>query len=472
MKTLRRASLRGVIAALAATSSLVCAQEPFDRGKWIADFEQLKTALTANYPNLEWAAERGVDLPALERRARDQIAAAAEIAGARTALERFIRAFGDGHMSLTWAAPGPPPGVDDTRPLCARLGYRAEPDTRAIARGVPGYRALTAPDAYIGAGLLDAGGRKLGVLRIPLFLADASMCAAALRELGLDADAECSVQCRDDIERRSEALLVAAFADGIAKLVAAKPDVLLVDVAGNGGGNDSAIVAARMLAAPPLPTPRMSFVRGPERAADLAEDLQRLREASARGDAKEKAFLSGIVTRVEDAQRQAAQPCDLSPLWLGKPAGCSNLVSGARFAGGVIDQELPADLRKRRWASLVSATARYDFTPALWTGPLEVLVDGGSGSATELFAAMLQDAGRARVIGAPSVGSGCGWTLPRRTIVLANSGGQLQMPDCARLRRDGSNELDGIQPDVLIGFRSFDSPRQRAARLAVALKRL
>jgi hypothetical protein len=73
------------------------------------------------------------------------------------------------------------------------------------------------------------------------------------------------------------------------------------------------------------------------------------------------------------------------------------------------------------------------------------------------------------VAGAPSVGSGCGWTLPRQEIVLKNSGGRLLMPDCARLRRDGSNELDGIQPDLLIGFRRFDSQPQRVRRLEAAL---
>jgi C-terminal processing protease CtpA/Prc len=88
-----------------------------------------------------------------------------------------------------------------------------------------------------------------------------------------------------------------------------------------------------------------------------------------------------------------------------------------------------------------------------------------------LFAAMLQDAHAALVIGAPTAGAGCGWTMGQyeSSRVLDRSHARVMIPDCARLRADGSNEIDGIQPDVLIGFRRADTARQRAQRLAKAL---
>jgi hypothetical protein len=213
----------------------------------------------------------------------------------------------------------------------------------------------------------------------------------------------------------------------------------------------------------------MQFVRGERRAADLRESAAELRTALRKARGEEKLLLTSLVGKLDAAAAEAATPCDLSPLWRNQPAPCSNLVTGIRFAGGLIDGELPAKLHQQPWSHQASSTARYEFTPALWTGPLVVLIDGNSGSATELFGAMLQDAGRAFVAGAPSVGSGCGWTLPRQETVLKNSGGRLLMPDCARLRRDGSNELDGIHPDLLIGFRRFDSAAQRVRRLEAAL---
>jgi hypothetical protein len=53
--------------------------------------------------------------------------------------------------------------------------------------------------------------------------------------------------------------------------------------------------------------------------------------------------------------------------------------------------------------------------------------------------------------------------------ILSHSRARVMIPDCARLRADGTNELDGIQPDILIGFRRADTPRQRGERLAKAL---
>jgi hypothetical protein len=286
-----------------------------------------------------------------------------------------------------------------------------------------------------------------------------------LRASGLDPAGECDDSCRDRLQGQADLLFVNSMQAAIRALVQEKPEVIWVDVAGNGGGNDSAIAAARMLSKAPLSTPRMRYLRSPERAADLQNDVAVLTGYLKRANAEEKRLLKPVIASLEQAARDAAQPCDLSPLWLGKAATCSNLVEGPFFAGGRVDVELSRDLRSRPWAELVSATARYDFTPELWAGPLVILVDDGSGSATELFTAMLQDAGRALVVGSPSAGSGCGWTLPRKPVELRHSGGKLLMPDCVRLRRDGSNELDGMQPDVLTGFRRYDSPPQKIARL-------
>lgn len=245
-----------------------------------------------------------------------------------------------------------------------------------------------------------------------------------------------------------------------------------MDVAGNGGGNDSAVAAARMLTTAPLGTPRMRFLRGTARAEDLREDVATLKSGLKLAGSDEKRFVLPLVDRLETARQQAAETCDLSPLWMAKAATCSNLLPTDFFAGGLVDQELPAQWRRKPWAEQASATARYDYEPGLWTGPVVLLVDSNSASATELFTAMLVDAGRARVIGAPTAGAGCGWTLPRASTELLHSKGKLDMPDCVRLRKDGSNELDGIQPGLLIGFRRYDSPRQRVDRLQAAMPTL
>ena len=82
---------------------------------------------------------------------------------------------------------------------------------------------------------------------------------------------------------------------------------------------------------------------------------------------------------------------------------------------------------------------------------------------------MLQDNRAAVILGAPTAGAGCGHTRGGLDTVLQHSGARLRLPDCARFRADGSNEVSGIDPDVLIGFRENDGPARRAKRLAVAL---
>jgi hypothetical protein len=77
-----------------------------------------------------------------------RIAAATNDAAARSALERFVRNFGDGHMDLTWpAAPNiARPKSPAAGSTCAELGYRSEPDSSAVASRLPGYRALAPHD--------------------------------------------------------------------------------------------------------------------------------------------------------------------------------------------------------------------------------------------------------------------------------------------------------------------------------------
>ncbi len=442
--------------------------EAFERQDWLADFEQLKAALTENYPNLEWAAERGVDLAALERRARERIAASTTDFDARVALERFVSSFGDGHLSLSW--PAAASSARDDPPVaftCRSLGYEETPDTRAIARNLTGYQSLPIA-GDIEAGVLTISGKLAGVLRIPISKPSLAMCETASQEILL-AKASCDETCQSALERRSDNLLLRAIEARLRQLADKHPDILLVDVAGNGGGNDTAIAFARMLTDRPLPSPAMAFVRNAARARELTEDAAMLESALHRATRSEAAFLKPLIAVLSDASRQAGQHCDLTPLWSGKTVACSNLIRGSFFAGGMITEELPDPFRDKPWASKVSLTAHLRYSAGLWKGPLILLVDGGSASATELFVGMLQDAGRAKVVGAPTLGAGCGWTSPQHPIELAHSRGLLHLPDCARFRPDGRNELDGIQPDDLVGFRRYDSPRQLAARLTPKL---
>jgi C-terminal processing protease CtpA/Prc len=98
-----------------------------------------------------------------------------------------------------------------------------------------------------------------------------------------------------------------------------------------------------------------------------------------------------------------------------------------------------------------------------------LVVDSRTASAAEEFAAIIQDNKAGVIVGAPTLGAGCGYTDGGVKAVLKNSGAIAWLPDCARFRADGSNEVRGVDPDVYTGFRSNEGSKRRAERLMKAL---
>ncbi|BDG19482.1 peptidase S41 [Thermus thermophilus] len=90
----------------------------------------------------------------------------------------------------------------------------------------------------------------------------------------------------------------------------------------------------------------------------------------------------------------------------------------------------------------------------LWDGPMVVLVNGNSASASEIVAGALQDYGRAKVIGEKTFGKGVGQT----PYTLAN-GGELTLVTFEWLtpKRRSINK-EGITPDIVMKDTRFPTP--------------
>ena len=95
-----------------------------------------------------------------------------------------------------------------------------------------------------------------------------------------------------------------------------------------------------------------------------------------------------------------------------------------------------------------------DSEPApVYTGPLAVLVDHASASASEIFAGAIQDYGRGIVIGDPTFGKGTVQTLVdlNRLTRAKDPQGQLKMTIAKFYRVNGSStQHRGVQPDIAI----------------------
>src|SRR5690606_6710059 len=85
------------------------AEPAFESAGWVADWEQVRQAMSSHYANLEWAAtEREAPLGALFEMGVQRLAAARSEAEAREVFERFERYLGDGHVDFVWPRAGAP----------------------------------------------------------------------------------------------------------------------------------------------------------------------------------------------------------------------------------------------------------------------------------------------------------------------------------------------------------------------------
>lgn len=137
--------------------------------------------------------------------------------------------------------------------------------------------------------------------------------------------------------------------------------------------------------------------------------------------------------------------CDRTVIWSGAPAPC------------------PVFAAAERERTTLQGSGE-------WRDPVLILADRGTGSAAEAFVAWLQQNKVATVIGDRTAGAGCGYVDGGNPTRLAVVPVDVWMPNCARFLDDGSNEIEGIAPDIRIPMGDVDADTQARA-LAAALAR-
>ncbi|MGQ9692158.1 MAG: S41 family peptidase [Thermaceae bacterium] len=158
--------------------------------------------------------------------------------------------------------------------------------------------------------------------------------------------------------------------------------------------------------------------------------------------------------KVEDQLRQAIE--DL------KRKGAKKLILDLRDnGGGLLDQgcavasdflkEGPIVYIRTRTLTRVYCEASGN---SIWTGPMVVLVNGNSASASEIVAGALQDYGRAKVIGERTFGKGVG-----QTPYTLSNGGELTLVTFEWLtpKRRAINQ-EGLKPDIEVKDTRFPTP--------------
>lgn len=487
------------ILVLAVSATSLPAQEKEAPKEWLADLEALQQGLARNYANFEYTLrERRIDLPAMSARYRSRLAEAATDADRRRVLEQLLEDFRDGHVRVEWpAASAAPaaiaaPGGTEAPPPSAPAACQADMANRATGVGVnwprlDEFQPLASAHARsFAAGLLRRQGKPpLGVVRIGLFGERAFLpeCQAAATELGIDPEKPCDDACVKRLEPRTVAKLGESLIATVEELRRLGARGLVVDVSNNGGGSDWSEVAARTLAGSDLRSARVAMLKHPVWEAYLDRRLAELEPELAKATGEERRRLERAAEVVRAARRAVGERCDLSAAWsdsdlaMGKKAlPCSTLVQTDYFTIGL--EPVFATAERPGAAGevdrLLTGMGYYGVPPALPERlPLIVVVNRETHSSAEQFVALLRDNGRATIVGEPSAGTGCGtFTGTGTAFTLPHSGGRVHVPDCVRLRADGSNERRGIIPDQLIPWAPSDSAYQRARKTLEALEKL
>lgn len=449
----------------------------FDRQAWLDDLAQARTAFATKYANLEWAEFDSAHPPSvLFAQTRARLETATSDADARAAFDRLVRHLGDGHVEFDWSRSGPSltagaPPAD----LCA--DYDRSRAGAPLAAAADGYQPLETPQSPVfPAGVIPLGNHRVGVIKIGMFGPHASpvLCRAAIASLAIHADQPCEEDCADRIDQWASDKMTEDFIAQIEALKRGNIDTLLVDIAGNGGGSEWSEAAVRIVTPIRIKSSMQAFVRGQHWTKKFTTLEQHLLEAEKNAGPEDRALLRQLLADVVAKKAVSEMPCPSDPIWEGKRPACSWL-GGGIYATGLLDSADPATIRGKPWAAEIFTPSEFPYVEGVWRGPLIVLVDRNSASASEEFAAELQDNKAAIIMGEPTFGAGCGHTDGGTPTRLNNSGAVLRLPDCVRFRADGSNEVRGVLPDVLVGFRRSDGPRLRAvdflAKLPEALAR-
>jgi hypothetical protein len=476
-----------LLAGAAAFVPAAWAQAAYDSAGWLDDYAQLKKIMEKDYANLAWFAspEGGLDLPRLDRETLQALRAARSDEEARQVITRFVAAFKGGHFSVQLPlakSPSEPKAVPakdfdaaDTAGVCAAQGFLP---TSRIAfslpfETLPNFKLLAdGMTSVYRAGIATASdGRKMGVIRVQSFRLRAfpATCSIALAELR----AKGAQISADSLYDAADEKWLSALKEQIAALKAAGVTALMIDVGDNPGGDDTGDLFPRLLTDKPVHSARLMVTAGRAGKAYAEERLTSLDAAIAKSPPQPALdALTQARSFFAKARKAAEVSCDMSWVWTTrKPwAGdaCKRLVS-AGYAGGYAATLPQGAFGDQNVAYRLSYASGADEYWALWTGPLYVLTDGSTYSSAEMFSAVVQDNHIGKTVGSTTGGDGCGFMSGDIRQTLPHSGLRLRIPDCLRLRADGSNEVSGIAPDIPVLPMGGEDGRQRSERLIEAV---
>ena len=425
--------------------------KPYEKDLWIEDFHQLQNFMSTGYPNLEWQRDHlHLNLPELSQRTVAALTGATSDAEAQQILSRFLETFHDSHIHLNLKKPAVTTSLrsftkeDEGATVCQALGMRNKDNSFRFTPSA-GYQKLSSSESPFRYGIVRTRKSNIGIIRVASFVPTdyAAICIDEWNHYRTKLKDICSKDCLETfLSEVMENRLLREADHTISDLNRKQIDMLLVDLTHNGGGTSWEAGFRNMLTAKTLDCGSSGFIRHPHWVTQFENDLRDLHENldKAKSDV-ESAALSQKILVTEQDLAEARKGCERDALWTDasfKPA-CSLVAT--------------------RHGDSCNIWQGYRYNTGLYNGPLFVLVDSYTSSASEDVAARYQDSRAATIIGERTDGSGCGYTNGGIPYVLKHSNIEVRISDCVRFRKNGDNEVDGIKPDVEIDMKPIKEPK-------------
>lgn len=469
---------------------------PSRRAAWLAEYDWTRHYLATADANFDWVVrKKGIDLAALDRETRAAVEGSWTSIGAAWAVRSFVWEFADGH---TWARirpniwwrgmtrsgtrlPNPDEWTSQTArapsiiasmtagAACAEVGLdtTARPDGWSLPFPEAPGAELLADDEFPAVLLSLRDGTKVGILRIANFGHEhfGPSCARAWEEFRATLTAPCRDDCRWGLVAATMRNGAARAAEVANELRRRGAEVVVVDITGNGGGSEFADAVARALTAVPLHIAPGGIIRHPHHLRALQERREAILADSARATPGQWRVMRTALDRIDSLTVEVQRDCGRDTVWSGGTPTCSNTI----IVPPLVPYAAPGTFAglENGWA--LWGPSWHGGGEGLYRGPLLILQDTRSASASEEFAARLRDNGAAEIIGERSYGAGCGYTDGGTRLELEALGLLVRAPDCQRLRMDGSNETEGIAPDVETRWTADDTPQDRVTKALAAM---
>jgi len=168
--------------------------------------------------------------------------------------------------------------------------------------------------------------------------------------------------------------------------------------------------------------------------------------AREKGDREYKSATRDVARLLDDLKKEKVD----SVLIDLRNNGGGSLVEAVELTGLFIDKGPVVQQRNARGEISVESDTRAGVS---WDGPLGVLVNRRSASASEIFAAAIQDYGRGLIIGEPSYGKGTVqgmFDLDQAAQNVKPQFGELKMTVAQFFHiNGGTTQLRGVEPDIL-----------------------